>query len=52
MAELVKQLFTYKPEYAADPFRLCTTYTYGSDFKFHRNKMDLPFFGNKAEIIF
>jgi hypothetical protein len=51
MAELVKPLFTFRPQYPADPFGLCTTYLNGRDFNFYGDTLTLPFHGNKADVI-
>jgi hypothetical protein len=51
MAELVKQLFNYKPGYPEDEFGLCRNYLNGKDFTFNGDTLTLQFYGNKAEVI-
>lgn len=50
MAELVKQLFVFKPEFPPDPFGLSKTYVVGKDVEFRGKIFTLPFYGNRLEI--
>lgn len=52
MAELIKPLFQYKSNYNSDPFGLCTTLVAGKDFKIKKGKMELPFSGNRVDLIY
>ena len=51
MAELIKPLFQYKSKFEPDPFGLCTVYKVDKDFKIEKGKLDLPFQGNKIDIV-
>lgn len=51
MAELIKPLFHYKSKYVPDPFGLCTTLLEGKDFKIRKGKIELPFSGNRVDVI-
>jgi hypothetical protein len=51
MAELIKPLFQYKSKFKPDPFGLCTIYAVGKDFRIEKEKVVLPFIGNKVDII-
>lgn len=52
MAELINPLFTCKSKFQPDPFGLCTVYKVGEDVEIKKGKIDLPFKGNKVDIIF
>jgi hypothetical protein len=52
MAELVKPLFRYKPDFPADPPDLQTTYNKGKDFAFKGDTLTLPFYGNRVDVIY
>ncbi len=52
MAELIKPLFQYKSKFKDDPFGLCTTLKDGKDFKTLKNKLEIPFSGNRVDIVF
>lgn len=52
MAELIKPLFHYKSKYKSDPFGLCTTLVAGKDFKIRKGKLELPFSGNRVDVVF
>ncbi len=51
MAELIKPLFQYKPEFEPDPFGLCTVYMVEKHFDTKNGKIVLPFMGNKVDVI-
>lgn len=51
MAELVKPLFVYRPQYPSDPFGLFRLNTFNQDLYFPDDTLILPFDGNKAEVI-
>ncbi|HLN73673.1 MAG TPA: hypothetical protein VK205_10285 [Prolixibacteraceae bacterium] len=51
MAELIKPLFDYKSKYPADPFGLCTVLTAGKDFKERKGQINLPFTGNRVDVV-
>ncbi len=51
MAELVKPLFIYRPQYPSDPFGLCTVY-YGKILKFKGRKLGITVDGNRALAVF
>lgn len=52
MAELIKPLFHYKSKYKPDPFGLCAMLVAGKDFKIRKGKLELPFSGNRVDVIF
>lgn len=52
MAELIKPLFQYKSKFKPDPFGLCTTLKEGIDFKIRKGKLELPFSGNRIDVVF
>ncbi|HET6557611.1 MAG TPA: hypothetical protein VFG54_09880 [Prolixibacteraceae bacterium] len=52
MAELIKPLFHYKSKYKPDPFGLCTTLVAGKDFKIKKGKLELPFAGNRVDVVY
>lgn len=52
MAELIKPLFKYKSKYEPDPFGLCTTLVAGKDFKIRKGKLELPFSGNRVDVVY
>lgn len=52
MAELIKPLFEYKSKYEPDPFGLCTTLVAGKDFKIRKGKLELPFSGNRVDVVY
>jgi hypothetical protein len=52
MAELIKPLFVYKSKFESDPFGLCTTLNQGKDFKIRKGKLELPFSGNRVDLVF
>ncbi|MDO8951293.1 MAG: SGNH/GDSL hydrolase family protein [Draconibacterium sp.] len=51
MAELIKPLFRYKPEFEPDLFGLCTVYKVGKDFEIKNGKIEMPFIGNKVDLV-
>lgn len=51
MAELIKPLFQYKSKFEPDSFGLCTTLHVNKDFKIKKGKIELPFSGNKIDVI-
>jgi hypothetical protein len=51
MAELIKPLFQYKSKFKPDPFELCTVYHVAKDFDIKNGKAELPFIGNKVDVI-
>ena len=51
MAELVKPLFTFRPQYPADPFGLCKKIP-GNNLKFRGNKLNIQVEGNRVLAIF
>ncbi|HAQ21321.1 MAG TPA: hypothetical protein DCR40_19130 [Prolixibacteraceae bacterium] len=51
MAELIKPLFQYKSKFKPDPFGLCTTLLTGKDFKIKKGKLELPFTGNRVDVV-
>jgi hypothetical protein len=51
MTELIKPLFQYKSKFESDPFELCTVYKSGKDFDIKNGKIELPFKGNKVDVI-
>lgn len=51
MGELIKPLFQYKSKFEPDPFGLCTVYLPGKDFDLKNGKIEMPFNGNKVDII-
>ncbi len=51
MAELIKPLFQYKSKFELDPFGLCTVYKVGKDFDLKSGKFELPFTGNKVDLV-
>ncbi len=50
MAELVKKIFVYNPNFPADPFGLSRTYTIGADIRFNGKVLTMPFYGNRIVI--
>lgn len=52
MAELIKPLFDYKSKFKPDPFGLCTILKEGKDFMIRKGKLELPFTGNRVDLIF
>ncbi|HEX7585903.1 MAG TPA: hypothetical protein VF373_14540 [Prolixibacteraceae bacterium] len=52
MAELIKPLFQYKSKFQPDPFGLCATLLAGKDFKIKKGKLELPFTGNRVDMIY
>jgi hypothetical protein len=51
MAELIKPLFRYKSKFEPDPFGLCTVHKVGKDFEIKNGKIEMPFKGNKVDVI-
>jgi hypothetical protein len=51
MAELIKPLFQCKSKFKPDPFGLCTTLKAGKDFKSKKGKLELPFSGNRVDLV-
>ncbi|MCA1758568.1 MAG: hypothetical protein LC658_02270, partial [Bacteroidales bacterium] len=51
MAELIKPLFQYKSKFEPDPFALCTVYKVEKNLKIEKGKLDLPFQGNKVDVV-
>jgi hypothetical protein len=52
MAELIKPLFQYKSKFESDPFGLCTTLKSGKDFRIRKGQLELPFYGNRVDLVF
>lgn len=50
MAELVKQVFQYKPEFPTDPFGLSKTYSMGEELVFRGKTFTMPFYGNRVVV--
>ena len=52
MAELVKPLFVYKPEYSSDIFNLETVYKNGVNFSVSGDTVLIRFKGNRVDVLF
>jgi hypothetical protein len=52
MAELIKPLFCFKAKFESDPFHLCSTYQVGKDVKINKGKLQLPFVGNRVDVVY
>jgi hypothetical protein len=52
MAELVKPLFCFKSSFPDDPFGLLTTYYAGKDFISAADTIQIPFTGNRADLVY
>jgi len=50
MAELVKKIFVFNPNFPVDPFALSRTYTIGTDIRFSGKVLTMPFYGNRIVI--
>jgi hypothetical protein len=50
MAELVKQIFVFKPQFPSDPFGLSKTYLIDNNNRFSDKLLTFPFYGNRVVI--